>query len=416
MNTIELGEISSTPAAEPDLLSWRRLGLAASVLLCLLCAASMRPGANVVRPLWSVPTTDNDSTTLGPDTLYLHRGADLTAYDLATGAIRWRTTADDTLGYAQLAGDLLLLPTEAQPGRTTVAIAAATGERLWTAPGEPMTVAGDTVLMADYTGAGTFARLRLIRLSDQATAWQRDTAGAISVAFTMAGAVPDRIVTVADDGQAEVLRFADGDVLARARISWARSQPEQGQFNDISAGGDHLVVNRNQRGHAELSVYRLDTLAPLWRADGTDGFAFPCGNGVCLCNAEGLISYDADTGAERWRIPGAGNGWSPAPDRVVVDHVGEAGEQYLVDSETGARVGRSSPGETVWKTEPDQALLVLKPTGTPAGRTSIARWNLATGRRDLLGSIDQITVNRCQAVARYLGCYQNAAYSVTAVG
>lgn len=416
MNTIELGEISSTPEAEPDLLSWRRLALAASVLLCLLCAASMRPGSNVVRPLWSVPTTDNDSTTLGSDTLYLHRGTELTAYDLATGAIRWRTAADDTLGYAQLAGDLLLLPTEAQPGRSTVAIAAATGERLWTAPGEPMTVAGGTVLMADYTGAGTFARLRLIRLSDQATLWQRETAGAISVAFTLAGAVPNRIVTVTDTGRAEVLRFADGDVLARARISWARSQPEQGQFNDISAGGDHLMVNRNQQGHAELSVYRLDTLAPLWQTDGTDGFAFPCGSGVCLCNAEGLISYDADSGAERWRIAGAGNGWSPAPGRVVVDHSGEAGEQYLVDSETGARVGRSSPGETVWNTEPDQALLVLKPTVTPAGRTSIARWDLATGRRDLLGSIDQITVNRCQAVARYLGCYQNAAYSVTAVG
>jgi outer membrane protein assembly factor BamB len=59
---------------------------------------------------------------------------------------------------------------------------------------------------------------------------------------------------------------------------------------------------------------------------------------------------------------------------------------------------------------------VLKPTATPPGRTSIARWDLATGRRDVLGSIDRISFNRCQAVAHYLGCYQNDAYSVTAVG
>ncbi|WP_433369661.1 PQQ-binding-like beta-propeller repeat protein [Actinoplanes sp. CA-142083] len=426
MSTIELGEISPEPGGELDHVPWRRLGLAASLLFCLICAASTRPMPNAVRPLWSVPTSDADSTTLGPETLYLHHGGELTAYDLATGAVRWRTEAKDTLGYAQLAGSLLLLPADPQMGRqdglygqfirSTVALSAATGEWLWTAPGEPMALSDDTVLMADYTGTGAFARLRLIRLGDRGTVWQHDATGVISFAFAIGPDGPTRVVTVTDDGLAEVLRFADGGRLARARLPWARAKPEQGQYNDLAASGNHLVVNRNEQGHAELSVYRLDTLAFLWRADGTDGYAFPCGSGICLNNQQGLTAYDADTGRQRWHVPGSGNGWAAGDDRVVVDEPGEVGEQYLIDAGTGARVGENSPGETVWNTEPDEALLVLKPTETPSGRTSIARWDLVTGRREVLGSIDRITVNRCQAVAHYLGCYQNDAYSVTAVG
>ncbi|MCU7724603.1 PQQ-like beta-propeller repeat protein [Actinoplanes sp. KI2] len=431
MSTIELGEISSAPDAEPsaefDLRLLRELALAFALLLCLIGATgSARPAPPGVRPLWSVPATDADGTTLGPDTLYLHHGPALTAYDLATGAIRWQTTIADIVGYAQLAGGLLLLPADPQTGhlgdvytqfsRSTVALAADTGARLWSAPGEPMIVAGGTVLMADYTDTASYARLRLIRLDDQRTVWQRDTPGVLSLSFAMAGGTPTEVITVTDAGQAEVLRFADGSVTASARIDWARQAPDQGQFNDVAASGDHLMVNRNEQGHAELTVYRLDTLAPLWRTDGTDGFAFPCGSGICFSNGLGLTSYDPDTGRVRWRVPGAGSGWSATAGRVVVDKPGEVGEQYLIDAETGARVGVDSPGETVWTTEPDEALLVLEPTVSTPQRTSITRWDLATGQRDLLGAIDRIVVNRCQAVARYLGCYQNAAYTITAVG
>jgi hypothetical protein len=431
MSTIELGEISSAPDAEPpaefDLRLIRELALAFSLLFCLIGAAgSARPAPPGVRPLWSVPISDADGTTLGPDTLYLHRGTSLTAYDLATGAVRWQTRIEETLGYAQLAGGLLLLPADPQTGhrgnvftefsRTTVALAADTGARLWRAPGEPMIVDGGTALMADFTDSAAYARLRLVRLADQSTIWQRDTPGVTTVTFGMAGDSPGKVVMVTDQGQAEVLRFADGGVIARARIGWARPLPDHEQFNDVAVSGDHLVVNRNEQSRAELSVYRLDTLEPLWRADGTDGFAFPCGGGVCFSNTQSLTSYDADTGRVRWRVPGSGGAWSATADRVVVDEAGGDGEQYLIDADTGARVGANSPGETVWNTEPDEALLVLEPTESPPQRTSITRWDVATGRRDLLGAIDRIVVNRCQAVARYLGCYQDDAYTVTAVG
>jgi len=430
MSTIELGEISSAPDAEPpaefDLRLIRRLAITFALLLCLFGAAgSARPAPPGVRTLWSVPINDADGTTLGPETVYVHRGTSLTAYDLATGAVRWRTTVEDDLGYAQLAGDLLLLPADPQTGhqgnvftqfsRTTVALSAATGARLWKVPGEPIVVAGDTALMADYTDAAAYARLRLIRLGDRSTVWQRTTPAVTSVSFAMVGDSPGQVVAVTDDGQAEVLRFADGGVIARARIDWVRPLPDHEQFNDVSASGDHLVVNRTEQGHGELSVYRLATLERLWRADGTDGFAFPCGSGVCFSNAQALTAYDAETGRLRWRVPGSGSGWSATADRVVVDLAGEDGEQHLVDAETGARVGENSPGETVWNAEPDDALLVLKPTLSAPQRTTVSRWDLHTGRRELLGAIDRIVVNRCQSVLHYLGCYLDNAYSVTAV-
>ncbi|WP_030436287.1 PQQ-binding-like beta-propeller repeat protein [Actinoplanes subtropicus] len=431
MSTIELGEISSAPVAEPSAEFDRRLVreivIALVLLLCLIGAAgSARPAPPGVRPLWSVPISDSDGITLGPETLYVYRGASLTAYNLASGTMRWRTTVENTLGYAQLAGGLLLLPADQQTGhrgnvftqfsRRTVAIAAATGAQVWSAPGEPAIVTGDTALMADHTDSAAYARLRLIRLADRSTLWQRETPGVTSVSFALTGDSPGQVVLVTDEGQATVLRLADGAVVARARIDWAGPLPDREQFNDVVVSGDHLVVNRNAQDRAELSVYRLATLERLWRTDGTDGFAFPCGSGLCFSNGQSLTSYDADTGRIRWRVPGAGSAWSATIDRVVFEEANEPGGQFLIDAETGTRVGTPGPGESVWTTEPEEALLVLQPTRSAPQRTAITRWDLTTGRRDLLGAIDRIVVNRCQAVARYLGCYEDGAYTVTAVG
>jgi hypothetical protein len=215
----------------------------------------------------------------------------------------------------------------------------------------------------------------------------------------------------------EVLGFDDGRRVTGARIPWARNDPERGQFNDLTASGDHLLVNRNRQGNADLSVYRLDTMTELWNLDSHQyGYAFPCGPGICVSNDGGLASYDPDTGRARWHLPGIANGWSPSDSRVVVAEPENDGRQFLVDSETGRRVGGYGTGETVWTTDSPDALLVLKETASPPDRTSVTRWDLATGRRDLLGSVDRIIVNRCQAVAHYLGCYERNTYAITAVG
>jgi outer membrane protein assembly factor BamB len=440
MTTIELGEIDSTPDPAPATEFSRRLArqaaIAVSLLLCVLgTTGSARGSPPGIRPLWSVPLAESDGSTLGTDTAYLQRStagrSRLTAYDLATGAIRWETTMDGTLGYTQLAEEagLLLLPIDPSAARTdeirythngkaTTALDMRTGAALWTAPGEPMLIDGRTALMADYTGEGLYARLRLIAL-DRGGArpvWSRDTGKVDSLAFQMNTLKPEKIILVRGDGLVEVVRFLDGELIAQARIPWRSPDPDEGEFNDLAAAGDYLVVNRARQDHAELTVYHLGTLAEAWRTTGTNrGYAFPCGTAICFNDGDSVAAYDAPTGRQLWRHDGVGSSWAAGSDRVVAERPG-AGGQVLLDAATGRAIGDPGTGETVWTTEPGEALLVLRATKEPPGQTSITRWDLATGRRQLLGAIGNLVVNRCQSVAHYLGCYQVHEFTITVVG
>ncbi|GIM91502.1 outer membrane protein assembly factor BamB family protein [Paractinoplanes toevensis] len=440
MTTIDLGEIGSTPdpkiGAEFSHHLLRRAGVALALLLCLFGAAgSTRGGVPAIHPLWSVPSAEGDGTTIGTDTVYLQRTtagrARLTAYDLATGAVRWETALDGTLGYTQLAeqAGLLLLPVDPEmaDGRenerygtysqATTAIDIRTGAVRWTAPGEPMLVEGRTALMVDYVGDGTsYDRLRLIGLGPGGprAIWSRDTRGVDSVAFALDGTRIEKAILMGRDGLTQVLRFADGALLAQAHLRWDPLDAQTGEYNNVAAAGDYLVVNRAREDQAELTVYRLDTLAEAWRITGTDrGYAFPCGTGICFNDGDNLTAYDSATGRMRWTRPGVGT-WAAGPDRVVVELSAEG--QMLIDAETGLPVGESGPGETVWTTDPGRFLLVLRATHEPPGSTAITRWDLATGRRDLLGAVGGLMVNRCQSIAHYLGCSQDQEFTVTAVG
>ncbi|GIF18779.1 outer membrane protein assembly factor BamB [Actinoplanes tereljensis] len=434
MTTIELGEIDSAPEAEPGtefshhLL--RRAGVALALLLCLFGAAgSTRGSPPAVRPLWTVPTAEGDGTTFGTDAVYLQRvtagEARISAYDLATGAVRWETKLDGTLGYTQLAeqAGLLLMSVDptmsdgsdgGRPGvvsQATTALDTRTGEVRWTAPGEPTMIDGRTALMIEYTTDRVYTRVRLIGLEPGAprAIWSRDTPGVESLAIA-----PGKVIMVGPNGLINVLRFADGAQLAQARVRWDPVDEERGEFNNIAAAGDYLVVNRARQERSEMTVYRLDTLAEAWRITGTDrGYAFPCGTGICFNDGDNLTGYDPATGRMRWTQAGAGT-WTAGPDRVVIELAGNG--QLMIDAETGRAVGATGEGATVWNAEPDEFLIVLRATQEPVGGTAVTRWDLATGRRDLLGAIPGLVVDRCQQLAHYLGCYQDNEFTVTAVG
>jgi outer membrane protein assembly factor BamB len=187
----------------------------------------------------------------------------------------------------------------------------------------------------------------------------------------------------------------------------------------MSGGGGFLTVNRNQDNHAEVSVYRLDTLDELWRADNTYGYAFACGSAMCLNGQNGLVAYDPGTGRERWRLGTSANGWIAGPDRLIVEEAENGGENAalaIVDATTGKPVGESLRGQPVWTTTPGGQVLVLRSTGQPPNRTSVTRWDLRTGRTTLLGSLDLMAGQRCQAVPGYLACQRAHDYQVTATG
>jgi hypothetical protein len=442
MTTIELGEIESTPGPGPvtefghHLV--RRVAIALTLLLCLLGPAASTHGSTpMVRTLWSVPLDESDGATLGADAAYLQRGtanpAQLTSYDLTTGRVRWATAIDGGLGYTQLAeaAGLILLPTVPPPAstdgardphfnRATRALDLRTGRNRWTAPGEPMLIEGRTALMVDYAGDGSYARLRLVGLDADAphVIWSRDTPDVESLAMPALDVRTDRLILIRRDGFVQVVRFVDGVVLLGAHIPWKTPDPQRGEYNDVAPAGDYLVVNRGGESSSDLSVYRLDTLAEAWRADTAGrGYAYACGTGICFDDSNSVTGYDAGTGRKRWQLDGFNSSWAVGHDRLVAQEASSG--QQLFDTETGQPVGAAGEGQTVDSVSStelaDDALFVLRHTREPPARTSIIRWELATGHRRLLGAVAGLTADRCQLVPHYLGCYEGHQFVITAV-
>jgi hypothetical protein len=436
---IELGDVTAAPAEAPAAgpPPIRRIALGLLAAVCLFTVTgSARPVPPLVRLLWRVPVFFNDATTLTDDTMYLHRatpqGARLTAFDLATGAIRWSKTTGQVVGYVEAApragillvaadrqtvqlplGDATVLPDSFT--RATMALDAATGAELWTAPGQVQSVDGETALMSDVDDKGSQVRVRLIGLRDHRTIWSVDTAGAqIQVVATTDG-IPVKIITATAGGEIKIFRYADGKLLRTARIAWTTPQPTADIWNDMTAVGDVLVVNRSTQDRVEATAYRLDTMAEVWRTAGVRSFAFDCGPVVCMTNNLGMLGFDAHSFRSLWLLPGVVSAQPAGPNRVLVGDPGEDTRQSLVDATTGAMVGEPIQGGTVWNGRSDGALLVLHSVAAPPDRTSITRWDLATGRQVLLGSMDRLLGYRCEAVSRFLACFRGDFYEVTAV-
>ncbi|MCY1140506.1 PQQ-binding-like beta-propeller repeat protein [Actinoplanes sp. Pm04-4] len=446
MSTIELGEMPTAdgdrpePAGSPglDRRLVRQVALALAVVLCaVVLAGSEVPRAEGLRPLWSVSTAEAQGTALGADALFVYRTADavttITAHDLATGAVRWQRRVNGAIGYIQPAdaAGVLLIPTESQvlklpsagDGTTfeaevhgaTIAVSSRTGEELWRTGGEPYTVNGDTALMTEFSPTAALGRLRLIRLSDRATIWSRDTVGVRSYVSLPMTDRPDKVVTATDQGEVKVYSYASGALITSARIPWVTPRPDEGYFNDLSGTGDVLVVNRSQANTFDMSVYRLDTMAELWRTSHTDGYAFACGAALCLNGGQGVVAYDPVTGVERWRLPDVTNAWQLSADRMVAGEGTENGEMQLLDATTGRPVGAPLAGTLAWDGMTGRTAIVLRPTVSPQGRTAVTRWDLETGRSWLLGTIAPVGGPPCAVRPGILACNRGDSYEVLAV-
>ena len=436
---IELGDVTVAPpeppaAGRPPV---RNAALAVLVALCLLTVTgSGRPAGPLVHLLWRVPVSVNDATALTDDTMYLHHatpaGARLTAFDLATGAVRWSRITGQVVGYVEAAprAGILLVAADRQSvplpigdtadlattfTRATMALDAATGAGLWTAPGEVQWVHGDNALMFDVDNQGNQVRLWLLRLRDHHTLWSVDTTGAPTQIVAATAGVPTRIITASAAGEIKIFRYGDGKLLRTARIAWTTPQPTADIWNDMTAVGDILVVNRSTQDRVEATAYRLDTMAEVWRAPGIRSFVFDCGAVVCVTDNVGMTGHDPQTYRSLWTRPDVVAAEPAGPGRVLIGQVGEEARQWLVDATTGRTIGEPIIGSPIETDRPDAARLVLRSTTTPPDRTSVTRWDPATGRQVLLGSMDKFLGYRCQAVPNFLACYRGDFYEVTAV-
>lgn len=372
----------------------RDLVLGLVLLLCAgLLTGSAGPVPDAIVPLWSVPLGRGGTTTTAGSTVYVLTATRISAYDLGTGHRRWSravavsgalTTTDPgpvlvPVGTSQLrylnefGVAVIEKVTEA-----TVALDPATGAERWRRPGTVVHATPDTALLVEPG-----ATARQIRTADGAVLWSDVVDGAKS--WSPAGSEPRsaRIVAATVDGQAVVLRLADG------------TQTSRGDVPGDSVDADSMVyANRTDHGRVTVTAYSLDSLTAAWSATGhsAGGHAHGCGLVVCFSHDGGVHGLDPATGEARWWVPG----WADATAvggqsrLLAVDGPRHA----LLDSETGTTVADLGPGVPVW----DRAAPVfyLRPVGS--GRVTVDRLDGRTGRLNPRGVMP---AGRCTAAGSH---------------
>jgi outer membrane protein assembly factor BamB len=395
------------------------------LLTLLVVTGSARPGPRFGGALWTAAyDRDDDTVTLTPTSLVLFHhdpgGPSLRAYDLVTGRVRWSAPAPDVVAQVPaVAGgvvvaadgfqryfqrpDLLLARTD-----RTIARDARTGAVLWRLAGAPEAVTDRSVLLLDAEPGGA-ARLLSVGLRDGRTLWSRPARQLASVVV-----VGDTVVTADPDGRLTALRNADGSVTGSRSVPWPA-------YAWLTSAAGRLVVTAQLPSGQSSTVYRADTLALLWRADGglTDCRAV-------LCGAEpgALIGYDPATGGRRWRVAGMTVAWPVGADRVVASS--ELNDRFqLLDPVTGRPVGAAGAGLGTWGADsrsvvddapPASSAFVLHGAPGVADETAVVRVDLRTGRRYPLGRVDGSGWYGCRTVAQYLICLRDNVVTVTATG
>lgn len=436
---IELGDVSAdtnhSVAASPLRRSVRR---AVSVLLVVLCAATLTgsvvPRSAGPRLLWSMAFDSERVFTLTAESVIVyprrghlatgHADEGLAAYDALDGSLLWATTMPDHdfMG-AWLADDVVLMPIagDAEPGdarkdgtstRSTVAVDIATGARRWQAAGDVSTTAnGLGVVEESHDRTGRPTALRVIRLTDGTTVWRRSGAGARKVAL---GA--DRLVAVAADGSAEVIRLADGSTTARGRLAW---QPEAQGANsptEVLIGANAVYASQDRGDHQVVTAYELDTLRQRWRIEQpVGGSVNVCGPALCLSDATATVAYDAATGGLLWRADGWTDPWPISPGHLLLSNGQPPTAYATLDARTGHMLADLGPGTaTGWSLG---HIYYLRSTRTPVSDVSVSRLDPRTGRTHLLGTVGTVFSDQCQASATRLACpHPDGTLAVTDVG
>jgi outer membrane protein assembly factor BamB len=348
----------------------------------------------------------------GP-TVYLNRTSDagppaVTAYDLSTGKARWSAlTGAAVADYGvRPAGDVLLVPTDGRPAEiATVALDAATGERLWRSAGDatPSVASGDA-LLAESDELGMVTALRLVGLRDGHQVWAHAIVPAEQWTTITEDGRPTSIVTVSHTGDVTVYRYADGDVLHRGRIPW------NGVYSStLFPAGPYLVVVRTASAQTVATIYRAADLRALWRSDEQIGYVTGCGVLICTSGVRGVAGREPATGREIWRRDDMNFGWDLGGGRLLLSAAANlaSATTVLVDTATGRTIGRPLGGQQAFAAGTAGSLLLLRGTRTPPGRTAVNRLDLTDGRQTVLGTVDR----RAE-----LDCPGDDTLTVTAVG
>jgi hypothetical protein len=439
MTMIDLGEVSQEDFQPRIPVDRRRVLRAALALITLagvlvLAGSAGKPAPAEIRDLWTIDA-NSDGIGLDDRALYLVRDdgkPGLVAYDLATGAMRWRAPAGHRVSNygVRPAGDTVLLPADPfsvtrkeddgstyfyVTNRTTIAFDAATGRHLWEVTGDaqPLVDSGTALVEITDDNAQTVG-LELVRLRDGTPIWSKRYPQLLG--WTMLPADhPTSIAIATMDGELSTVDITDGTSHGRGRIPWADGK-ESGW---LMATGKYLTILHNTKGldDTATTIYDPVTLRPLWRTS----YVQPCGELMCSIDDKGVSGLDPATGRVVWNAYGMQNMQPYGDDRVLLSTAGELPTVQLADSRTGDLLGEPSTGQAAYgsgaDTGHDGRLLLTRPSKQPIGQLVVTEIRLADGTHRDLGTIGSFTELRpCLTTPGYLACFRPDGLHVMAVG
>jgi outer membrane protein assembly factor BamB len=405
MTLIDLGEAAwdeFTPGPPADHRRIQRALLAVLVAAGVFVLAGSAHGSTPsLRPVWNIPYSERNTTTFDRHTLYVagldeQSRSSLTAYDLATGARRWSSPAgDEPTGHRpQVLGDVVIASADPRmvthedsngnrysfpSARTTIALDAATGARLWRTSGEARVSTGTgTLLISENDEQGRAVRLRQVRPRDGVDIWSRALPPLAAWTLLPDDDNPTAIATATSAGQFTIFGYAAGEPRRHGRMSWATKAITPILW---PAGNNLAVIRDITADDNNTTVYDSTTFQPLW----TSGWVLTCGRLVCSTDVRGVTGRDPVTGRVVWTSPGAQDTIPVSDDRVLFGAGVEPQKLQLADAKTGRPIGRPLTGLPSGLDSAANAVLVLRSSSQPVGSTVVTRLDLADGRQSVLG-------------------------------
>ncbi|AEV88343.1 hypothetical protein ACWT_7333 [Actinoplanes sp. SE50] len=430
MTVIELGQVGP-PDAEPEPgpeFRFRRHTVSRAVAagLAVLCAVGLggaaRPAPPTLAESWSATVPVDSYPYAVQDIVLINSGdpgrPEVRALDAATGATRWAATHGEFpngLSWSPENGRLYsalhtrtvqLTDGVAYFGTGTMAVDGHTGRTIWQRDGDQVGATAGEVLLGDRDDTGLITRLHLVRATDATELWQRPIT-------PVENAVVDngRIVFDTTGGEITTLRLSDGVPLATRRIDPPQAGTPGSSWQPQVLNGLFYDIRRTPADTA-VTAYRVDTLTETWRATASGAvYVQDCGPVVCVSDTHLTIALDPATGARRWQLA------ESSIERIDDGHllVGSRDEQSawtVVDSRTGATVATAPPGGAVLTVTGKRYLVVLRDVTAPVNHVAVARWDPATGRQALLGSLPGRT-DTCSMTGPRLLCYGGGRLGVT---
>jgi hypothetical protein len=434
---IDLGDVGHAPVAvlprASPILRRRRARLTGVVLaVCAVIGGVAAAAPPPARPTLVFSAPFGQAIGVKDETLYLGTAdTEVTAYELASGAVRWRTTVPHLIQFISAIGGLVALSWDERCRETNrvTGLDPATGKVLWTRQGGFAWAARPALLMWRPDGhctpiGGVAPPGGILDLVDPATGqashsipaddgrWTVGPTGATILTWDVRGELTEWDIATG-------ARHERGPMPALAREPYAVGEA---MATIVAVGNVWLVVSplmpepSTGRQVAVVNAYSRVDATPLWERVLDDViwqegvYANDCGGVLCVVNfGQQTVSLDPRTGVRT--------------DTVAGDVLPLPGTGYAVALSSDARLGvPASPlvDASSGKPDPTGWYVLSGMVGTErmvlarqlADRFDFATMDPATGRMRPLGALGGEIYSACDAAGDYLTCVGGSQVSV----